>query len=344
MSERRLRGDPNDRGRRRGRGGQASFSDYMGEAAEDLRDEKEERRASRDAFYREEAADRRQDRDIRGERYAEFEREELLDERCDRREEREISDHVRLRRSSLFGGAFASEEDRAFRRIKQREAREDKLGQYRGFIQQCERRIREYHTVEDWLLDLMQSGFGEDAVGEIRAEARERKLSLMSEQSQVRLSVAHRLGREERQVLIDQDNVMELEGMVYDDILLACDTRDVNRLESALANLRACNKDVEDVLMRIPRMAARQQRKYNSSDTLGYVLQFSFKGLKIGTFLAPVALVAGCTVGLGGGDGFWASFGSGFAWAFVSILLGGAVGAVIGIIKGNSSDHFDFSV
>ena len=182
----------------------------MGEAAEDLRDEREERGASRDAYYREEAQDRRLDRGIRGDRYSKFEREELIDERYDRRQEREIDDHVRLQRSAFLGGVFASEEDRAFRRIVQRESREEKLDQYRELIQQCEDRIREYHTMEDWLDEIKRSGFEADTIEQVRAEARERRLSFITQQSQVGLLTERtNWTEEERKVLNDLAYVRE---------------------------------------------------------------------------------------------------------------------------------------
>jgi hypothetical protein len=317
----------------------------MGEAAEDLRDEREERGASRDAYYREEAQDRRLDRGIRGDRYSKFEREELIDERYDRRQEREIDDHVRLQRSAFLGGVFASEEDRAFRRIVQRESREEKLDQYRELIQQCEDRIREYHTMEDWLDEIKRSGFEADTIEQVRAEARERRLSFITQQSQVGLLTERtNWTEEERKVLNDLAYVREEES-VYDDILRACDTADPDKLESALANLKACVADVGDVLRRIPRLAAGQQRKYNNSDSLGQVLQGGLTGGKYGVFATPVTFIGGCVAGLAGG-GFLAGLSTGFTIAILTVPIGFAVGGAIGFFKwkAENRDHFHSSL
>ena len=301
----------------------------MGEAAEDLRDERQERGASRDAYYREEAQDRRLDRGIRGERYQDFEREELVDQREDRRQERDIDDQVCLKRTAFLGGAFASEEDRAFRRIVEREVREEKLVQYQELIRQCQDRIREYHTVEDWLDEIRRSDFNADMIEKVRTQAREDRLQFVTRRSQGQL-LAERSNwnEEERKVLRNLAELTEFEESAYDDVLLACDNAEPEKLETALETMRFCEIRAGEVLKRIPRLATQQNHKYDNADSLRYVLQFGMTGAKYAAFAAPVMFIGGCLAG----DGF--AVGTGFSTALFTVMLGAAGGAVFGYFKG----------
>ncbi len=371
------RGDRDDRDQRRNTDGE---SEYFAESAEDVRDaredrkdDREDRRASRDAFYREEAADRRLGRDIKEDTYYEINREELLDQRDDRRLEREfgreelleeqedrrrareVQDRVLLRRGSSI---FASDEEVELRRIVERDLRQEKVSQYQQLIQQCKDRIREFHTMEDWLDEIKQSGFEADTREKVRVEARERRLSFLTEQSQVGLLNEHNnWNAEERKVLNDLAYVTEQEDSVYDDILRACDTADPDKLESALANLRACEADAGEVLRRIPRLVTGQQRRddklggirpilsrvvprkadrqepsYDDSDAIRSVLRGCLAGAKWGAIASPIAFLGGCAVGIAT-DGFFAGFGQGLTWAILTPIIGGALGGAIGFFN-----------
>ncbi len=367
----------NDRNSPESRDGEDGLSEYFSEISEDIRDERDERRAYRDAYFREEAEDRRLDRGIRGDRYYEVDREELIDQRDDRRErrsldreeqvdlhgdrrerraidrekrleqrydrlqDREIGDRVRLQRTAFLGGAFASEEDRAFRRIMEREAREEKLGQYHQLIQQCEDRIKEYHMIEDWLNDIRQSDFNTDTMEQVRSEVREQKLQLLTRRSENDLLTEQsNWNAEERKVLKSLTELTAFEESVYDDVLIACDTAELKNLESALQTVRFCGSQAGEALKSIPQLAAGQKRSYSSADANRSIMRFGFMGLKYSGFVAPLMFVGGCIAG----DGF--AVGQGFGAALLTVLIGGGAGAAFGYFKWKSEggDDLDFSL
>ncbi len=329
MPRRRLPNDRRNSNDPENEGSKDVFSEYIEEATEDLRDEREERGAYRDSYYREEAEDRRTDRNIRGDRYYEIDREELLDKRDDRRQEREIDDRVRLERTAFLGGVFASKEDRAFRRIMEREVREEKLGQYQQLIQQCQDRIKEYHMMEDWLDDIRRSDFNTETIEEVRTEVREQKLQLLTRRSQNELLTERsNQNAEERKILKSLTDLTVFEESVYDDVLIACDTAELKNLESALETVRFCGAQAGDVLRVIPRLAAGQKRNYDNSDALQSILQVGLTGAKYAGLVAPVTFIGACLAG----DGFF-NVGQGFSAAILTVMIGGAVGGAIGYFK-----------
>ena len=329
MPRRRFPNDRRNSNNPENEGSKGVFSEYIEEATEDLRDEREERGAYRDSYYREEAEDRRTDRNIRGDRYYEIDREELLDERDDRRQEREIGDRVRLERTAFLGGVFANKEDRAFRRIMEREVREGKLGQYQQLIQQCQDRTKEHHMMEDWLDDIRRSDFNTDTIEEVRTEVREQKLQLLTRRSQNEL-LTERSNRnaEERKILKSLTDLTVFEESVYDDVLIACDTAELKNLESALETVRFCEAQAGDVLKTIPRLAAGQKRNYDNSEALQSILQVGLTGAKYAGLVAPVTFIGACVAG----DGFF-NVGQGFSAAILTVMIGGAVGGAIGYFK-----------
>ena len=352
------RGSRNDRNNPESWDDGDGFFEYFREAMGGMRDERDDRRAYRDAYFREEAEDRRLDRDIRGDRYFEVDREELLDQRDDRRqrraidreelldqrddrqEEREIGDRVRLQRTALFGGIFASEEDRQFRKIKEREARERKLGQYQQLIQQCEDRIKEYHMMEDWLDEIRRSDFNSDTIEQVRSEVREQKLQLLTRRSENDLLTGQgNWNAEERRVLKNLTELTAFEESVYDDVLIACDTAELKNLESAQQTVRFCGSQAGEVLKRIPQLAAGQKRSYDNSDANQSVMRFGLMGLKYSGLVAPLMFIVGCVAG----SGF--AVGQGFGAALLTVLIGGGAGAAIGYFKwkGGSGDDLDLS-
>ena len=320
------------------------IDEYYGEAAEDRREEREDTRDARRSFYREEAEDRRLNRQIRADTYQEFQREELLDQREDRREEREISDRVRLERGSRFGGVFATEEDRAFKQIQDRRAREEKREKYRELIQQCEDRQREYHQTEDWLHAIKRSDFSQEVIAEVRTQVRELQRESLAHAVQTRLlNEQVNWNEEERRVIGDLGRVSELEERIYGDVLRACDDKDPNKLDYALDNVRACDANVRELLRRIPDLAAEQQREVEYSGQFGYVIQGvgrTFRRFWLVAIL--VGFVAGCGIGFAT-DGFVGALTTSLFLPFLALPALALIGAVIGYLEWKSTrqiDHF----
>ena len=95
-----------------------------------------------------------------------------------------MRDRMALRRGASL---FASDEDVERRRILQEVRREEKVSSYQQIIQQCEGRIRQYHSMEGWLGEVKQSGFESGAMEHVRSEVRARRLSFLTEQTQIGL-------------------------------------------------------------------------------------------------------------------------------------------------------------
>ena len=325
-----------------------SVGEYYEELAEDRREEREETRDARRSYYREEAADRRLERDIRSDQYHEFQREEQLEQRYDRRMDRAIEDQVRMERSSRFGGLFASEEDRAFKRIMQKEDREEKRGQYRQLINQCEDRIQGYHQMEDYLNDIRRSDFSADTIAEVRADIRESQREAGTHLAQMRiLNEQTNWNAEERKVLDALDEVNQLEERVYRNVLRACDEENPDSLGYALDDLETCRARVAELQSRrIPGLVTDQQSEIDHSDQFGYVMQGA--GRTVRKFWLPaiiVGFVGGCGIGFATG-GFLNAVTTALILPFLAVPATALVGAVIGFLEWKSDksvDHFDFT-
>lgn len=334
------------------------------EAAEDRRYERENRREGREglrdarrSYYEEEAADRSLGREIRGDRYREFERQELFGQREDRRiereyrrqdtrRERELDDRVRLDRIARFGGIFATDDDRAFKKVLENEARNEKLEQYRELIQQCDARLLEYHRIEDWMGEFKRAGVSDNNIALLRTETRERQRESLTHVAQVRLmSQQTNWDEAERSVLRNLDNLSELEDRVYRDILRACDEENFQILDSAQANLEACIASLGEMTRKIPELASQRQREYDHSDLFGRVAQGAGRALKYSLYAAPVAFIGGCGIGWASG-GFGGSVAGAFMLTFFTFPVAAMVGAGIGYLdwKRSNKDHFDFSI
>ena len=344
--------DPRDLPRRRM---SESYSNYLDEAAEDRRDERADRREEREeirdarrSYYREEAADRRLDRNIRADQYHEFQREEQLEQRHDRRLDRAIGDQVRMERSSRFGGLFATEEDRAFKRIMQKEDREEKLGQYRQLIQQCSNRLQEYQHLEDWLSDVRRANFNADTIARVRTEIRENQREAGNHLAQMRLlNEQTNWNAEERNVLDALDEVNQLEERFYRSVIRACDEENPESLGYALEDLEACRARVSELqTRRIPGLVSDQQNEIDHSDQFGYVAQGAGRTLR--KFWLPaiiVGFVGGCGIGFATG-GFLNAVTTALILPFLAVPATALVGAVIGFLEWKSDksvDHFDFT-
>ncbi len=348
-----------------------SYGDYLDAAAEERRERIEDRREAREdrqygreelrdarrSYYEEEAADRSLERDIRADRYREFEREEMFGEQEDRRIEREyrrqdtrrerdIDDQVRLERISRFGGMFATDDDRAFKKVLQNEARSEKLEQYRELIQQCDSRLLEYHRTEDWLGEFKRAGFTENNIALLRAETRERQRESLSHVARARLlSQEHDWDEAERSVLRNLDGLSELEDRFYRDVLRACDEEDPEMLDRALTSLETCVASLGETTRKIPEMASQRQREYDHSDLFGRIAQGATKALRYSVFAAPVAFIGGCGIGCAAG-GFGGSVAGAFILTFFTFPIAAMVGAGLGYLdwKTSNKDHFDFSI
>ena len=362
-----------------------SYSDYLDaaaeerrerledrrEAREDRREEREERREEREEsrdirrlHLREEAADRSLEREIRADRYQEFEREELFGQQEDRRIQREdqriereyrrqdtrrgreFDDQVRLERISRFGGAFATDDDRAFKKVLQNEARIEKLEHYRELIQQCDDRLVEYHRMEDWLGEFKRAGLSENNVALLRTETRERQRESMTQISRARLlSQQANWDEAELSVLRNLDSLSDQEDRVYRDVLRACDEGNPEMLDRALMNLETCVASLGEITRRIPELASQRQREYDHSDLFGRVAQGAGKALKYGLYAAPVAFIGGCGMGWASG-GFGGSVAGAFMLTFFTFPAAALIGAGIGYWdwKKSNEDHFDFSI